>query len=236
MNDPHNTIYLDDVPVSSLYSHPLAKALLSKVYAWMALSMVITAGMAIYCSNHTETIQWVVEHMLLLCLCTLGIVLVMVFAHNKLTSGALGVLLLAYAGVTGLIFGPVLLVYTQQSLGVTFACTAGTFGVMSVYGICTKRDLSPWGRALMMVLLGLIVAGIINFFWGNGMFDLIVSVVGVVLFSLLTAYDTQKILQAGLSLQGEARAKGAVMGALALYLDFINLFLYLLRFLGEQRK
>ena len=235
MRDQDNIIRLDSVPVSELYSHPLAKSYLSKVYLWMAFSMAITAAVAAYSSSHSELLAWSAEHCLLLCLGTFGIVMVMVFASGILTSGALSVLLLAYAGATGLLFGPLLIIYTSQSLGLTFACTAGTFGAMSLYGIFTKRDLSPWGRALFMGLIGLIIALIVNYFWGNGTLDLIISAVGVIVFTLLTAYDTQKILREGLALNGEARSKGAVLGALSLYLDFLNLFLYLLRFLGDRK-
>lgn len=235
MSTQDDMIHLNEVPASELYSHPLAKAFLNKVYAWMAVSLAVTAGVAVYATGNTELIMWTLEHLLWLCLGTLGVVLVMSFCSRLLTAGALAVLLLVYAGLTGLLFGPILLAYTQQSLGITFACTAGTFGCMSLYGIFTKRDLSPWGRALTMILIGLIIALVINIFWGNGMFDLIISGVGVLIFTLFTAYDTQKILRLGLAAQGEARAKGAIFGALTLYLDFINLFLYLLRFLGERK-
>ena len=235
MNTQDNMIHLDEVPVSELYSHPLAKAFLNKVYAWMALSMAVTAGVAVYTTGHTELLMWTLEHALLLCLGTLGIVLVMLFCSGILTAGALAVLLLTYAGLTGLLFGPILLAYTQQSLGLTFACTAGSFGAMSLYGIFSKRDLSPWGRALIMCLLGLIIALTVNIFWGNGTLDLIISGAGVLIFSLFTAYDTQKILRTGLVARGEQRSKGAIFGALTLYLDFINLFLYLLRFLGDRK-
>lgn len=228
-------IHVSEVPASELYSHPLAKAFLSKVYAWMAVSMAVTAGVAVYAAGSADLMDWTINHMLLVCLGTIGIILLMFLCSGILTAGALGVLLLAYSGLTGLLFGPLLLVYTQQSLGVTFACTAGTFGVMSLYGALTKRDLSPWRRALMMGLFGLIIALIVNIFWGNGTLDLIISAAGVLIFTLLTAYDTQKILRDGLTLDGEARSKGAVFGALSLYLDFINLFLYLLRFLGDRK-
>ena len=232
--DENSTIIESTAP-SHLYAHPLAKAFLNKVYAWMALSMLLTAGVAIYSTHNDSWMLWIAEHTLLLCLSTLGIVLFMVFGSRLLTAGAMGVLLLVFAGLEGLLFGPLLTLYTQESLGITFASTAGTFGAMSLYGAVTKRNLAPLGRAMVMMLLGLIVCLIINVFWGNGIFDFILSVVGVVDFSILTAYDTQKILLEGLALEGEARSKGAVMGALTLYLDFINLFLYLLRFLGDRK-
>ena len=235
MNEQENMIPLSEAPVENLYSHPLAKAYLSKVYAWMAASMAVTAGMAVYAAHNDNLMMWLMQHPWLPIIGTFVVILLMFFCSGILTSGALGVLLLAYAGLTGLLFGPLLLIFTQQSLGTTFACTAGTFAVMSMYGMFTKRDLSPWGRALMMGLFGLIIALVVNCFWGNGMFDLLISAAGVLIFTLLTAYDTQKILREGLVAKGEERSKGAILGALVLYLDFINLFLYLLRFLGDRK-
>lgn len=219
----------------SLLNHPLAKTYLSKVYAWMAVSMMVTAGLAIYSTHDEDLFLWITEHVLAVALGSLGIILLMVLCSRLLTAGAMGVLLLAFAAAEGLLFGPILTLYTQESLGLTFACTAGTFGVMALYGIYTKRDLSPWGRALFMILLGLIICSVVNLFIGSSSFDFICSIAGVVIFSLLTAYDTQKILQEGLVLEGDARSKGAILGALALYLDFINIFLYLLRFLGDRK-
>ena len=108
------------------------------------------------------------------------------------------------------------------------------FGAMSIYGTITKRNLSTMGRTLFMLLIGLIVAGIINIFWGNSDFDIIVCCAGVVIFALFTAYDTQNLLKIGLSNDDSIKQKAAILGALNLYLDFINLFVYLLRLLGRD--
>lgn len=214
----------------------IARAHLNKVYLWMSVCMLLTAGVAAYTAQSVPALTWVMEHQMLTFIGLLAIILVMNFGARALTAGALGVLLLAFAAVQGLIFGPLLTFYTQESLGLTFGCTAGMFGAMSLYGAMTKRNLTGMGRTLMMVLFGLIICSIVNIFWGNGMFDLVCSVVGVVLFSLLTAYDTQKILEQGTSDDPELRSKGAVFGALSLYLDFLNLFLYLLHFLGRNNE
>lgn len=230
-----DTTQLETTDVASLYSHPLAKAYLNKVYTWMAVSMLLTAVVAVYSTHNFSLMEWTMNHLLLISLGGLGIILIMCICSRLLTAGAMGALLLAFSALEGLLFGPICQMYTQESLGLTFACTAGTFGAMSLYGVCTKRDLSPWGRALFMILIGMIICFVINFFWGNGTFDLVLSAAGVIVFSLLTAYDTQKILRHGLVATGEERAKGAVMGALDLYLDFLNLFLYLLRFLGDRK-
>lgn len=212
----------------------LIREYLNKVYMWMAASLVVTAVTAVYTARDIELMTWACNHLLLLAISSFAVILVMIFGASRMTSGALAILLMLFAGLEGIWFGPILLLYTQQSLALTFSCTAGMFGAMALYGYFTKRDLSGWGRALMMSLLGLIIAGIANCFWGNGMFDLIISAAGVVVFACLTAYDTQKLVQEGLCAEGEQRSKGAVMGALSLYLDFINLFLYLLRFLGRN--
>ncbi len=215
----------------------LAKAYLNKVYLWMSVSLLLTALCAVYAANSRDTLMWVAEHPILLCISTLGVVLVMSFCRNILTSGALGVLLLLFSALEGLLFGPLLIVYTQQSLGLAFGCAAGMFGAMALYGACTKRNLGTLGRTLFMLLIGLIIAGIANIFWGSNTLDLIVSAVGVVVFALFTAYDTQNILREGLFCTDEdQRRKGAILGALSLYLDFINLFLYLLRFLGRTEE
>lgn len=213
----------------------MAAAFLNKVYLWMAACLMTTAGVAAYTTVNPEPAFAVMQHPWLALLGCLGLVLVMQFGARAFTPMALGGLLLAFAALQGLIFGPLLYVFTQESLGLTFAVTAGMFGAMSVYGYVTKRDLSAWGRGLFMALIGLIIAGVANAFWGNGTADLIMSAVGVVVFALFTAYDTQMLLRQGLYEADEVtRSKGAVLGALQLYLDFINLFLYLLRFLGNR--
>lgn len=214
----------------------LAKAYLNKVYLWMAVSLLLTAGTAVYTAKDPELMLSVMNHQLLFFIGYIAVVLVMSFGRNALSAGALSVLLMVFAGLTGCMFGPLLCAYTQQSLGLTFGVTAGTFGAMALWGACTKKNLSGMGRTLLMLLFGLIIAGVVNIFWGNGLLDLICSAVGVVVFSLFTAYDTQRLLAEGLMTpEGEERSKGAVLGALTLYLDFINLFLYLLRFFGQSR-
>lgn len=220
--------------LDSQAANALARAYLNKVYAWMAVTMLVTAGTAVYTLQSAEMLTWVVNNLWLLIIGSIGIIIIMCFAARRLTAGALGILLMAFAVAEGLVFGPILCHYTQESLGLTFGCTAGMFGAMSLFGAMTKINMSGWGRGLLMGLIGLIIAGIANAFWGNGMTELIISAAGVILFSILTAYDTQKLLQEGLYGTEEERSKGAILGALSLYLDFINLFLYLLRFLGRD--
>lgn len=227
--------YYTPEQVSENQANALAKAYLNKVYLWMSASMVLTAGVAAWTTHSMQALEFALAHPLMLCLGGLGLILLMSFCSRILPATVLGMLFLAFSAMEGLLIGPLLQVYTQHSVGLAFGCTAAMFGGMSLYGMFTKRNLSGMGRILMMALFGLIAASIINIFWGNGMFDLIASGIGVVVFCLFTAYDTQKILQEGAFAEDEeVRSKGAIMGALSLYLDFLNLFLYLLRFLGSR--
>lgn len=227
--------YFRDSLETMPYSPELAQTYLNKVYLMMAGCLFVTAAVAGYTMQSVETLIWVAGHTWMLALATLGIVLAMSLGANTFTKSALTGLLFVFAGVQGLLFGPLVMLYTQQSLALTFGITAGMFGGMSLYGYFTKSDLSVWRRGLIMGLIGLIIAGIINIFWGNGTADLIISCIGVLIFAGFTAYDTQRLLQEGLCGDEERRAKGAVLGALTLYLDFINLFLYLLRLFGSRR-
>ncbi|MBQ3524698.1 MAG: Bax inhibitor-1/YccA family protein [Akkermansia sp.] len=207
---------------------------LNKVYAWLAISMVISAGVAIYAENDLNLMMTILENRMLFCIGGLAIVLVMCFAARKLTSGALKVLLLAYSVVQGAVLSPILHFYTNESLGITFACTAGMFGAMAMYGMTTKRNLSGMGRTLFMLLIGLILASLVNLFMGSSMLSLGISAAGVIIFALFTAYDFQQLQAEGIYLADPVdREKGAVLGALGLYINFYNLFLFLLRFLGS---
>lgn len=226
--------YPENGQLQAASSAALAKAFLNKVYLWMAVCMLLTAGVAAYTAQDQASLLWVGENQLLVFIGLIGMVLVMSFGVNRLSYGALTVLLLTFAGVQGLLFGPVLVACKMPAVTKAFACTAVVFGGMSIYGAVTKRNLSTWGRGLLMMLIGLIVASIINIFWGNGLMDFVISCVGVVVFSLFTAYDTQRLLELGTCNDEAVRSKGAVMGALTLYLDFINLFLLLLRFFGGR--
>ncbi|MCB0728163.1 MAG: Bax inhibitor-1/YccA family protein, partial [Ignavibacteriae bacterium] len=159
------------------------------------------------------------------------------FAINKMPSGvAIGAFFL-YAALTGVTFSVLFLVYTGGSIASTFFICAGMFAAVSAYGYFTKRDLAKMGTYLFMALIGLIIASVVNIFLKSGTMSLIISYVGVLIFTGLTAYDTQKIKKMSQTsdIDSEQGKKGAVMGALALYLDFINMFLFLLRILGDRK-
>lgn len=166
--------------------------------------------------------------------------LIMVFAFNwvvsKGTAGQVQALFWSYAAIMGISLTPVFLLYTQSSLVRVFLITAGSFGALSLYGYSTKRDLTGFGSFLYMGLFGLIIASIVNIFLKSSGFDWALSVIGVGIFAGLTAFDSQKIrLIYNASDSDDTLTKKALSGALELYLDFINLFLYLLRFLGDRR-
>ncbi|MBR2313987.1 MAG: Bax inhibitor-1/YccA family protein [Akkermansia sp.] len=230
--NPDSYLPSEEMPAETSASR--ARVFLNKVYMWMAACMLLTAGVAAYTAQDMDSLLWVMEHRLLVCLGTLGIVVVMSFGANRLSTGALSILLLTFAGVQGLLFGPVLVSYGLDSVGKAFGCTAAMFGGMSIFGVLTKRNLSTMGRMLIMLLIGLLVSMIVNIFWQNSMFDFVISCAGVVIFSLFTAYDTQNLLKIGLSNAAGIKDKAVVLGALNLYLDFINLFIMLLRLFGRD--
>lgn len=210
------------------------KSYLSKVYTWMAVSMLLTAVTAVYAANDIGLMAWGISHVWLLIIGTLAVVLVMSFGRNALSATTLGALFLVFSALEGMCLAPVLAMYDVHSIGLTFACTAGMFGGMAFYGATTQRNLGGMRSFLFMALLGLVIAGVANAFWGNGTADLVISGFGVLVFSIFTAYDMQNLIREGLYVEGEVRSKAAVLGALGLYLDFLNLFLYLLRFLGNR--
>lgn len=214
-------------------------AFLNKVYMWMGFGLLATAVSCYWAVNSVEFMQWVTLHpmgLLLLLGAELLLVVVLTAALPKIGTNTARLMFLVYAVLSGLTLGPLVSLYTSESLTLAFVTTACTFGAMSLIGLTTKKDMSTWGRTLTMILVGLVIAMIVNFFVGSSTFDLVISGIGVILFSALTAYDTQRLKQMGLADMQGGENKAAVYGALALYLDFINLFLFLLRFLGKARN
>ncbi|MDX1975493.1 MAG: Bax inhibitor-1/YccA family protein [Rickettsiales bacterium] len=167
----------------------------------------------------------------------LGLVLWLSFGLHRMSTGTAQAIFWTYAVVMGLSLSSIFLVYTGESIARAFFVTAGTFGAMSLYGYTTKRDLTGFGSFLMMGLIGLILASLVNLFLQSSALNFTLSVVGVLIFVGLTAYDTQKLKNLYYQLAGstDAIAKASIMGALNLYMDFINIFLHLLRFMGDRR-
>lgn len=164
-----------------------------------------------------------------------GLVIGISAGINKLSSPVATLLFYLFAVVNGLMLAPIFLVYTGTSIAKTFFITAGTFGAMSVYGYTTGQDLTKIGRILFMALIGLIIASLVNIFTHSSTLDWIISFVGVIIFVGLTAWDTQQIKRMAAMMPANQIGRLATLGALSLYLDFINLFLYLLRFFGNSR-
>ncbi len=211
-----------------------------RVYNWMTAGLAITGFMAFYVSNN-ETIMNIIfgNPIMPIVLMIVQIGLVFWLASRVMqmsVSQATGVFML-YAGLTGITFSFIFVVYTSASITSTFLVTAGTFGAMSLYGYTTKKDLTSWGSFLFMGLIGIIIASVVNMFMQSNMMHMIITYAGVLIFVGLTAYDTQKIKEMNiLGNEGtDEDTKEAIRGALTLYLDFINLFLMLLRLMGDRR-
>lgn len=215
-------------------------ALMRKVYVWMTLALVLTGITAYGVASSPGLMMTIIQTPAImwgLIIAELAIVIAISAAINRLSLTTATLLFVLYSVLNGATFSLIFAVYTMSSIANVFFITAGTFGVMAAYGYFTKRDLSSWGKLLLMALIGLIIATLVNVFLVKSSgFDLILSYAGVLIFVGLTAYDTQKIKQM-LAMQtdmGEGAQKVALLGALSLYLDFINLFLYLLRIFGRR--
>ena len=211
-----------------------------RVYNWMTAGLAITGFMAFYVSNN-ETIMNIIFGNpimpIVLMIAQIGLVFWLASRVMQMSvSQATGVFML-YAGLTGVTFSFIFVVYTSASITSTFLVTAGTFGAMSLYGYTTKKDLTSWGSFLFMGLIGIIIASVVNMFMQSTMMHMIITYAGVLIFVGLTAYDTQKIKEMNiLGNEGtDEDTKEAIRGALTLYLDFINLFLMLLRLMGDRR-
>ena len=215
--------------------------LMRNVYIWMTCGLAMTALTAMIVGRNENWVYTLATSGMYWGLLIAEVVLVIFLSAriNKLSFATAGLMFAAYAILNGVTMSIIMLAYTAESIAQAFFVTAGTFGGMSLVGFFIKKDLSAMGRTLMMALIGLIIATIVNIFWQNSMMASILNYAGVIIFVALTAYDTQKIkvmLQqaqhAGLNDQTN---KLALMGSLTLYLDFINLFLYILRLFGNRK-
>ncbi len=243
MNFQQNQGYFD-VTRQQADSLTFSRTFLSNVFSWMFLGLLSTAGTA-YIFSGSETLMsllvsetgmtglgWVVM------LAPLGFVLLLSFGFNKLSSAAMIILFMVYAVLMGMSLSFIFLAYSLGSIASTFAITAGMFGAMALLGYTTKTDLTKFGSILIMALVGIVIASFVNLLLlKSSMFDYVISLLGVLIFTGLTAYDVQKLKRIGSGMEEglESTRKLVIMGALTLYLDFINLFLFLLRFLGNRR-
>lgn len=212
----------------------------TKVFWWMCAALLTTAAVSYYVVSSEQLLMTIITNRALffgLIIAELGIVIAISAALNRLSSMAATGLFFLYAALTGATISVVFVAYTQESIFTTFLITAGTFAAMGIYGYTTKRDLTSVGSLAFMGLIGVILASVVNMFVRSTFLYTAVTYIGVLVFVALTAYDAQKIKRMGASLAegSEAERKGAIIGALALYLDFINLFLLLLRIFGRRR-
>jgi FtsH-binding integral membrane protein len=214
-------------------------AFLSKVYGWMFVGLLITAVIAFVVASSPALIETLILNRLLfwgLLFAQLGLVFYLSARVDKVAPATAAGLFVLYSAFVGVTSSVIFLVYTGASISQTFIITAGMFGATAVFGTVTKRSLAGMGQFLFMGLIGLIIAMIVGFFWHSDALQFVISVVGVLVFTGLTAWDAQRLKQLAVALPDGRVGAYAVVGALSLYLDFINLFFFLLRFTGNRRN
>lgn len=246
MNMNQNSQNITDINYVPIGEKSKSRYFISNVFVMMFIALGISALFAYQFSIHAEWQSYLITDTGLsglgkiVLFAPLGFVLIMSFGFQRLSSVALTVLLMVYAMINGISFSFILLAFTPGSVLGCFLSAAAMFGIMAVMGYTTDKDLTKFGRILMMGVIGILVAMVINYFIGSSQFDYIISIVGVMIFTALTAYDVQKLKRIGEGVEfGDVSAndgkKLAVLGALSLYLDFINIFLFLLRLFGNRR-
>lgn len=239
MYQPQTNYNRTYAPQGSALSFP---AVMQKVYLWMTLALVMTGltSYAVASSGLTSSLLGPGNNTMLWVLMAVEVALVWFLSARiaKMAFMTAGLLFALYAILNGVTLSVIFFVFSIDDISKAFITTAGTFGAMSVVGLFIKKDLSMIGRILSMAVIGLIIALVVNMFLGSSTFDLIISIAGVLIFTGLTAYDTQKIkrlVHEFSQADEESTMKVALMGSLILYLDFINLFLYILRLLGRRK-
>lgn len=211
---------------------------LRAVYGWMCGGLAITAVTASMIASSPAFVTAVATNRLLfwgLMIAQLGIVFVLAARVEQLAASTAALLFIAYSALTGVTISFVLLAYTGESVATTFVITAGMFGAMAAYGTTTRRSLAGFGQFLFMGLIGVVLASIVGIFWHSDALQFVISFIGVIVFTGLAAYDAQRLKSMALALPTGQTGSHAIVGALALYLDFINLFLFLVRFTGSRR-
>jgi FtsH-binding integral membrane protein len=225
-------------PIPAEISSERVTAFLQKVYGWMFLGLAVTAVVASTVAGSPALIQHIFSNQFLyfgLILAELGLVFYLSAKVQTLAPNVAMTLFVVYSALNGVTLSFILLVYTGESIGTTFLVTAGMFGAVAIYGSTTSRSLAGAGQFFFMGLIGLILASIVGIFWHSDALQFLITVIGVIVFTGLTAWDAQRLKQMALTVPAERSGAYAVVGALALYLNFINLFLMLLRFLGGRR-
>ncbi len=206
-------------------------------YRWMSLGLAVTGVVALGVAHSPDLVETLIGNRILfyvLLFAQLGLVMAFSSVAQRVSTAAAAAMFFAYAALTGVTFSTVFLVYTAASIGSTFFVTAGAFAGLSIFGLATKRDLSAVGRFGLFALIGVILASVVNMFLRSSGLEWFITVIGVLLFAGLTAYDTQRLKE--LFRRSDTGANLPLIGALTLYLDFINMFLFLLRIMGRRRS
>jgi len=211
---------------------------LKSVYGWMFVGLLVTAGVAVFVASQPTLVRAIVTNRLLflaLVIAQLGLVYWISARASTLNPTTAAGLFLVYAATNGITFSVVLLAFTGASIASAFLTTAGMFGALALYGTLTKRSLAGLGQFAFMGLIGVVIASLVGLFWQNDALQFLISTCGVIVFTALTAYDAQKLKAMALAAEGPQVGSYAISGALALYLDFVNLFLMILRLFGGRR-
>lgn len=223
---------------TSIPATELVNAFLRAVYGWMCVGLAITAASAWFIAGSPAIVRAVATNRLLfwgLMGAQLGLVVVLSARVEKLAASTASLLFAAYSALTGVTMAFVLLAFTGESIANTFLVTAGMFGGLAAYGTVTRRSLAGLGSFLFMGLIGVVLASVVGMFWQSDALQFVISFIGVIVFSGLAAYDAQRLKAMAFATPGGQTGTYAIVGALTLYLDFINLFLFLLRFTGSRR-
>jgi uncharacterized protein len=241
----YNEQSYQDLATPNVLSAALSRTFMARVFSWMFLALTITAVTSFVWSATPSLMRLLINpegsgfSMLgwVVMLAPLGFVLLMSFGFQKLPAPLLMLLFVVFSVLMGMSLSFIFLIYNIGTIGITFGITSAMFGVMAITGYITKTDLTKFGSLLMMGVVGLIIAMLVNFFMKSEMMDYIISIIGVLIFTGLTAYDVQRLKKIGTIVDnsGNMILKMSIMGALTLYLDFINLFLFLLRLMGGRR-
>jgi len=233
-------MYNSNESISIGRSTSITNTFFQKVYLWMMVGLAMTALASAFMLSSQTAQQLIFGNKMVfygLIIAEFGMVIAISAAINKMSATTATLMFVAYSALNGITFAAIFMIYTRSSIVSTFLVTAGTFGAMSLYGYVTKKDLTGFGSFLFMGLIGIVIASVVNIFLQSEMIYWVTTYIGVFVFVGLTAYDTQKIKQIGQAgfANGEDQQKAAILGALRLYLDFINLFLMLLRIMGNRR-
>ncbi|MCP3062384.1 Bax inhibitor-1/YccA family protein [Myxococcus sp. K38C18041901] len=221
--------------VNSVLVQESKRAFMTRVHGWMFAGLLVTGVMAMVTLSNEALLRTVLQWRFGFMIAQLAAVFALSFLAPRLSGPAAAALFLGYSALTGMTFSILFLVYTAGSIAQAFFLTAGVYGAMALFGTVTKKDLSAWGTFLFMGLIGVVLAGMVNLFIRSDMMSFVIACASVLVFAGLTAYDIQKLREMHANTGHSSAATVSIVGALTLYLDFINLFLAILRLLGRRR-